>query len=86
MHVNFFWNFSKDEFCRVRINVVGYDEEDKQEPFYPILVSKSTNLEHLVVNVLLLGNESTTHFVLIKSLSALLRKSSTRDQKYHCVR
>jgi hypothetical protein len=77
---------AEDELFRVRINVVGYDEEDKQNPFYPILVSKSTELEYPVVNVLLLGNERSTHFVLIKSLNALLRKSSTRDQKYHCVR
>ncbi|KAL5256530.1 hypothetical protein ACHWQZ_G011693 [Mnemiopsis leidyi] len=70
----------------VRINVVCYDEEDKVSPFYPIMVSKSTNLDHTVVNVLLLGTEKTTHFVLIKSLNALLRSSSTRNQKHHCVR
>ena len=70
----------------MRINVVGYDEEDKRAPFYPISVSKSTNLEHAVVNVLLLGNENTSHFVLIKSLDALLRKDSTHNQKHHCVR
>ena len=66
--------------------MVCYDEEDKEAPFYPIMVSKSSNLDHTVVNVLLLGTEKTTHFVLIKSLNALLRNSSTRTQKHHCVR
>ena len=66
--------------------MVCYDEEDKEAPFYPIMASKSINLDHTVVNVLLLGTEKTTHFVLIKSLNALLRNSSTHNQKHHCVR
>ena len=70
----------------VRINVIGYDNESKQDPFYPLVISKSTNREHLVVNVLLLENENTTHFVLIKSLNALLRKDNTRNTKHYCVR
>ena len=70
----------------VRINVVGYDEECKEDPYYPVSVSSSSNPDHPVVNVLLIGNERTTHFVLIKSLSALLRKDNTRLMKHHCVR
>ena len=70
----------------VRINVVGYEEESKEDPYYPILVSKSTDLSNPVVNVLLLGNERTTHFVLIKSRNALLRKKNTRRVKHHCIR
>ena len=70
----------------VRINVIGYDSEVKRDPFYPLAISKSTNTNHLVVNVLLIENENTTHFVLIKSIGALLRKNNTRKIKHYCVR
>ena len=62
---------------------MGYDGGDKRAPFYPISVSKSTNLVHAVVNVLFLGNENISHFVLIKSLDALLRKPSTKASLCH---
>ena len=68
------------------INVVGYNEESKDEPFYPVLISKLTDYSLLTVNVLMIGNGATTHFVLIKSLNALLRKPNTRQTKFHCVR
>ncbi|KAL5249225.1 hypothetical protein ACHWQZ_G018174 [Mnemiopsis leidyi] len=71
---------------RVRINVVGYDEDNDTDPFYPVLVSKSTHADHLTVNTLILGNENTSHFVLIKSINALLKKDNTKALKYHCVR
>ena len=70
----------------MRINVVGYDDEAKIDPFYPLAISKSSNSEHSVVNVLLIENNDTTHFVLIKSLNALLRKANTRNMKYFCER
>ena len=66
--------------------MVGYDMDNKSDPFYPVLVSKSTNTNHLTVNTLLIGNGDTSHFVLIKSLNALLRKPNTRDTRHHCVR
>ena len=65
---------------------MGYNDEDKSEPFYPVRISKCTDPETLTVNVLLIGNDVTTHFVLIKSLNALLKKPNTRLTKYHCVR
>ena len=70
----------------VRINVVGYDEEAAPNYFYPLSISKSTETTHMTVNVLLIENETTTHFVLIKSLNALLRNGNTRNTKHHCVR
>ena len=70
----------------VRVNVVGYDETTPSDPYYPVAISKSTNTDHLTVNVLLIGNETTTHFILIKSLNALLRKANTRTVKHYCVR
>ena len=70
----------------VRINVIGYDNEAKRDPFYPLAISKSTNADHLVVNVLMVENQNTTHFVLIKSLGALLRKKNTNKTKHYCVR
>lgn len=70
----------------VRINVVGYDTECEAYPYYPISVSQSTDEEQPMINVLLIGNDYTTHYVLIKSLDALLRKKNTRDQMFHCVR
>ena len=66
--------------------MVGFDSECEAYPFYPISVSQSTNTEHLMINVLLIGNERTTHFVLIKSLDALLRKGNTRKRMFHCER
>ncbi len=71
---------------RVRINVVGYDKEDTRDPFYPVQVSQSTDAALPQINVLLLGDDKTTHFVLIKSLNALLRKPNTHATKHHCVR
>ena len=70
----------------MRINVVAYDPEDKESPFYPVLVSQSTDENLPLVNVLLLGNDQSSHFVLIKSLDALLRKPNTRNQMKHCIR
>ena len=70
----------------MRINVVGYDEDNDTDPFYPVLVSKSTHADHLTVNTLILGNENTSHFVLIKSINALLKKDNTHAIKYHCIR
>ena len=60
--------------------------DNKTDPLYPVLVSKSANTNHLTVNTLIIGNENTTHFVLIKSLNALLKKPNTRNTKHHCVR
>jgi hypothetical protein len=73
-------------FLSVRINVIGFDEESTTDPFYPVLISKSTDASQLTINTLIIGNGKTTHFVLIKSLNNLLRNSNTRKTKHHCVR
>ena len=72
----------------VRINVVGYDDDKKAatEPFYPVRISKIEDPNKLTVNVLILTNGSTSHFVYIKSLNALLKRPRTNKTHYHCVR
>ena len=68
--------------------MVGYDDskEAASEPFYPVKVSKLTDPSLLTVNVLVLTNGDTTHFVLIKSLNALLKRPNTKKTFYHCQR
>ena len=68
----------------VRINVISYDEENKE--FFPVLVDQSTNPSLPVITLLLLGGEHSTHYVLVKSLDALLRPENTRTQRFHCPR
>ncbi len=67
---------------------MGYDAEDEKDPFYPRQVSQQTDKTLPEINVLLLGddNDVTTHFVLIKSLSALLRKPNTNRMQHVCFR
>ncbi len=65
---------------------MGYDEQTPSDPYYPVAISKSAIPEHLTVNVLLIGNETTSHFILIKSLNALLKKNNTHAVKHYCVR
>ena len=78
--------FLKIHIFSVRINVIGYDDESKTDPFYPAWKSESDDVEALTVNVLLIGNQTTTHFVLVKSLSALLRKPGSTNMKHFCFR
>ena len=68
----------------VRINVISYDEENKE--FFPVLVDQSTDPSLPVITLLLLGGEHSTHYVLVKSLNALLRPENTRTQRFHCPR
>ena len=62
------------------INVYGYEKEG----FYPLYISdKNQDPIHL----LLIGNEQTQHYVLIKSLDVLLRKRTKYGKTMkHCFR
>lgn len=78
------------------INVVGVEEVERENKatgakfkateLFPLYVSSSEDPNAVEVNVLLISNETTQHFVLIKSLSGLLSKKSTHRQKYYCIR
>ena len=70
----------------VRINVAAYDDskEAASEPYYPVRVSPIDDPTLTTVNVMVLSSGDTTHFILIKSLNALLMKG--RNSKHHCQR
>ena len=69
-----------EELNEIAINVYGYEKEG----FYPLRISsKNQNPIHL----LLLGNEETQHYILIKSLNVLLRKRTKYGKAMnHCSR
>eukprot|EP00116_Pleurobrachia_bachei_P002124 sb/3462386/ len=58
----------------IRINVIGYDEEEKE--FYPISMTKN---EGAIMTVLQIAQEDRTHYVFIQNLNALLRPSNSRN-------
>ena len=68
--------------------MVGYDDckEAASEPFYPARISPIDDPSMTTVNVLVLTNGDTIHFVQIKSLNALLKRSNTKKTHYHCMR
>ena len=70
----------------VRINVTAYDDskETASEPYYPVRVSPIDDPTLTTVNVMVLSSGDTSHFILIKSLNALLMKG--RNSKHHCQR
>ena len=47
---------------------MGFEADDGD-----MMVSKSTNSDHLTANKLIIGNENTTHIVLIQSLKKNLK-------------
>ena len=80
------------------INVLGYDDGSSETGvpdaskacYYPIRISDKKVPDDKVVNVLLIGNEYTQHYVLITSMSGLLSKNSkntaAKHYCYHCLR
>ena len=57
--------------------------------FYPLRISRKDVTQEHHVNLLLLWNGKTAHYVLIKNLAGLLRKQLTDHQQficYHCLR
>lgn len=76
------------------INVLGWDDgtltcgkpDKRHAGFYPIQLSATPNSED-TINLLLLSNDKTSHYVLVKDLSALLcNKSKNTKKKFWCVR
>ena len=47
--------------------MISNDEDHTTGHFYPLKISQSTNTEHQTVNVILIENDDTMHFVLIKA-------------------
>ena len=69
-----------EELNEIAINVYGYEKEG----FYPLRIS-SKNQDP--IHLLLLGNEETQHYILIKSLNVLLRKRTKYGKAMnHCSR
>ena len=76
-----------EELNKVRINVIGYTdgEETDDKGFFPRYVSEFEFDE--VLNVLLIGNEHSQHFVLITNLSGLMSTIRRHTGALHyCVR
>ena len=62
----------------IRVNVFGYDEKEKNTHIFPRYVSdfdfKTT------VNLLLISNGVQSHYILIKSLNALLQNKTNNSE------
>ena len=86
-----------EELNQFKVNVIGYDmiEEESEDDdgevksasvLFPLLCSDNKDPSALVMNLLLLKNETTEHFVLITNISGFLRKSNSNNKRHHCVR
>lgn len=78
----------------LNINVFGWSDgsEKTGEPdrekscFYPLRLSDSPNCPK-AINLLLVGNEKTSHYVLISNMSGMLSARSKHCKKtYYCMR
>ena len=70
----------------ISVSVYGYNEgqedEEKEKGFvYPLLVAQELKERH--VNLLLISNENTSHYCLIKNFSHLVRSQVTSKKCAH---
>lgn len=70
----------------VAINVVGYEEITEKPFFYIARLSQKTGTKELL-NVLLVTNAHTSHFVWIKNFSGFIsRGTKNKCKKFPCFR
>ena len=77
----------------LKINVLGWSDgvveaQDGAKPqpcVFPLYISKEPH-DSNAVTLLLIGNELTSHYLLVTNLSGLLSKMTKANKaKYHCL-
>ena len=68
-----------EERFNINVNVFGYENR-----VFPLHVSKKSNEQ--VLNVLLISNEETSHYVFIKDFNRLIYlKTKPKERKHFCM-
>ena len=67
----------------MRINVFGYDEQEKNTFVFPRYISE--HKYSTTVNLLLISNGTRSHYILIKNLDTLLRDKTNHSDMKFCV-
>lgn len=71
----------------IAVNVVGYENNLVDEPFFFIARASTKHDVKEIVNVLQIYNEFTTHYVLISNFSAFLQTfTKNTNKKFACFR
>ena len=64
----------------ISVHVFGYENEK----VYPLRINDNVHKDSEIIDLLLISNDTTNHYYLIKSLSRLLNVQNGGHAKHHC--